>query len=230
MKMPENHEWTDLTKTALGLAHDVGAEKKTDNFASSMKRIDEQLSDMKRSRAEYERLLSNGRASTASASFGPDDYLKAVSKFESVNDPGAVNERSGAAGRFQFMPGTWRTLMSEAPHLGLTPEGITNDDQQYKAMKYYTGKSAALMRPLLGRDPTGGELYLAHLLGHSGGPAVLKNLDAPITSTIDPAAYRANPFLANYKTGNDLVAGLNYQFGGGPRPARTTSEETGATD
>jgi hypothetical protein len=134
--------------------------------------------------------------------------------FESSNDPRAVNKLTGASGLFQFMPGTWQSLMKEAPRLGLTADGIFDEKQQHMAMKYYTAKSAGILKPILGRAPTGGELYAAHLLGHSGGPNVIKNIDAPITETIGKAARDANPWINNYKTGRDFIAALNKQFGG----------------
>jgi hypothetical protein len=97
----------------------------------------------------------------------------------------------------------------------LTPEGIWTRGQQIKAMRHYTQKSANILEPMLGRKPTGGELYLLHLLGYGGGPQVLRNLDAPITSTISPAAYQSNiTLLKPYATGHDLIRGLNRTFGG----------------
>lgn len=140
-------------------------------------------------------------------------YEKALSKFESGDNPNAQNS-SGATGLYQFMPATWGWIMKEAPDLGLTEEGIKDPAQQTKAMRYYTRKSAQILEPILGRKPTGGELYLLHLLGHSGGPNVLSAIDKPITETISSGAYRSNPFLKQYTTGRDLIAGLNKTFGG----------------
>src|SRR5690606_8898322 len=118
----------------------------------------------------------------------PAGYFARNRQFESSNNPNARNPITGASGSYQFLPSTWRGLMKEAPHLGLTEEGIFADKQQDAAMKYYTGKSASILRPMLGRAPTGGELYLAHLLGHAGGPAVNRGTERPLTEIVDQRA------------------------------------------
>lgn len=143
----------------------------------------------------------------------PEGYFARNRQFESGGNSRARNPITGASGNYQFLPSTWRGLMKEAPHLGLTEDGIFDDKQQDAAMKYYTGKSASILRPLLGRAPTGGELYLAHLLGHAGGPAVIRGADRPLSETIDPRAIAANPWLKNYATGQDLITALNRRFG-----------------
>lgn len=143
----------------------------------------------------------------------PTGYFARNRQFESGNNPNARNPITGASGSYQFLPSTWRGLMKEAPHLGLTEDGIFDDKQQDAAMRYYTGKSASILRPLLGRAPTGGELYLAHLLGHAGGPAVIRGADRPLPETVDPRAIAANPWLKNYATGQDLITALNRRFG-----------------
>ena len=143
-----------------------------------------------------------------------DDYMKRNARFESGGNENAVNQGSGATGLFQFLPSTWNWIAKAAPDLGLTPEGMKDRTQQIKAMRYYTDKSVKTLEPILGRKPTGGELYLLHLLGHSGGPAVLSKLDAPLTETISEGARRGNPFLKQYETGRELIAGLNQRFGG----------------
>lgn len=143
----------------------------------------------------------------------PTGYFARNRQFESGGNPRARNPITGASGDYQFLPSTWRGLMKEAPHLGLTEDGIFDSKQQDAAMKYYTGKSASILRPMLGRAPTDGELYLAHLLGHAGGPAVIRGADRPLSEIVDPRAISANPWLKNYATGQDLIEALNKKFG-----------------
>lgn len=143
----------------------------------------------------------------------PSGYFARNRQFESGNNPNARNPITGASGSYQFLPSTWRGLMKEAPHLGLTEDGIMDDNQQDAAMRYYTGKSASILQPILGRAPSGGELYLAHLLGHSGGPAVVRGANRPLAEIVDPRAIAANPWLKNYATGQDLITYLNRKFG-----------------
>lgn len=143
----------------------------------------------------------------------PVGYFSKNRRFESGDNSRATNPITGAGGDYQFLPSTWKGLMKEAPHLGLTEDGLYDSKQQDAAMRYYTAKSVQTLKPLLGRAPTGGELYVAHLLGHSGGPRVIMNQDAPIEKIIDAASIRANPWLRNYATGRDLVTDLNRRFG-----------------
>ena len=200
---------TDTLKPVFDL---ISRFQPKDDTSSLLKRL-EALSGGLRNPSNILPPFNPGDNDTASAPASPKDYLSAVAKFESGDNPNARNP-SGATGVYQFMPQTWKGLMQEAPHLGLTEEGIKTREQQDKAMRYYTGKSAAILKPLLNRNPTGGELYLLHLLGHAGGPRVLKSPDAPLSDTVDGAAIRSNPFLQNHKTGADLVAYLNKRFGG----------------
>lgn len=149
----------------------------------------------------------------ADLSDAPTGYFQKNRAFESGNNPRATNPITGAGGDYQFLPSTWRGLMQEAPHLGLTMDGLYDSKQQDAAMRYYTGKSVAILKPMLGRAPTGGELYAAHLLGHSGGPALIAGQDKPLPEIIDPRAIAANPWLKKFATGRDLLAELNKRFG-----------------
>ena len=142
-------------------------------------------------------------------------YRANARRIESGGNDDAVNKASGATGRYQFLPSTAKELIDANPHLGLRIEDLKNPDVQEKLMTLYTDKSVKTLKPLLGRDPTPGELYLTHLLGHSGGPAVLSNLDAPISETIDRRAYDANKsLLSPHRTGRQLVAYFNKRLGG----------------
>lgn len=215
---PQRSEFESLMSMFNGLVkqdRDDSEKKKADALAKS---VAAQLAALKNATAEAvaaprEKTSADTGASGQGADM--DDYMARNAKFESGANDAAVNPGSGATGTFQFLPSTWNWIAKEAPELGLTPEGMKDRSQQIKAMRYYTNKSVRTLEPILGRKPTGGELYLLHLLGHSGGPAVLSNLDAPITSTISEGAYRGNPFLKQYTTGHDLIAGLNKTFGGG---------------
>lgn len=54
-------------------------------------------------------LLATGEVSRAPATDpAVEGRLDCISWFESRHTPGARNQRSGAAGEFQFMAGTWR--------------------------------------------------------------------------------------------------------------------------
>jgi len=213
-QMKESNEWGDLGKQAMSLDKGFQEKPEDDKFIKNMREFDKQLAELRALRSTQGTNQPQVSPSNEPLDDATGDYVVRNASFESGNNPKAVNPGSGASGLFQFLPSTWRGIMQEDPSLGLTADGIFDVEQQKKAMNHYTRKSAVILNGVLGRKPTGGELYLLHLLGHSGGPAVLADINAPITSTIDPAAYRSNPFLKQYKTGRDLIAGLNGKFGG----------------
>lgn len=153
------------------------------------------------------------RTAGRTAPVNVDDYMRKNRSFESGGDKYAVNQASGATGLYQFLPSTWTSIMKEAPDLGLTVNGMHDEVQQNAAMKFYTDKSRNLLKPLLGRDPTGGELYALHLLGHTGGSHLIGNLARPLTEIVDKRAMDANPWLYQYRTGEDLINALNRKFG-----------------
>lgn len=153
-------------------------------------------------------------AMAGSATGDITDYMLRNRAFESGNNRRARNAGSGASGLYQFLPSTWEGIRKEAPELGLTSEGIFDEDQQNKAMHHYTKKSDAVLRPVLGRAPTGGELYALHLLGHSGGSHMVQNLDKPLTETVSRAAMDGNPWMYKFKTGQELINYFNKRFGG----------------
>lgn len=140
----------------------------------------------------------------------PAGYFSKLGRRESSHNPRATNEVTGAAGRFQFLGPTYAGIRKEAPWLDLSDD-IYDDTNQAKAADYYTRKSLAILTPMLGRQPTMGELYAAHFLGHAGGPRLLRNLDAPAGESVDPAAVAANPWLRAYlkRPGRDLLAAFD---------------------
>ena len=206
-------QWGDYLKQGVNTIRDFQKSSEQEGFAKWQKEIAEQLAALKAQRAQPPAQASaNGQQAPEPGSL--DDYLRRNRQFESGNDPNATNPGSGATGLYQFLPSTWRGIMQEAPHLGLTEQGMKDEKQQDAAMRYYTNKSVGLLTDMLGRKPTGGELYLMHLLGHSGGANVLKAADRGIAETINAGAINGNPWLRKFKTGRDLVSALNQQFGG----------------
>lgn len=99
-------------------------------------------------------------------------YYDMTAKGESNNDPNAVNRLSGASGLFQFMPETWAAARKANPDL---PENIKDatEAQQRQAMEWFTNGNAKAMTGDLGRNPTNGELRLAHYFGAKGAVALL---------------------------------------------------------
>lgn len=179
----------------------------------SSKTLSDAVQDLiKRNQDFYAKLgkLNSGTSDSVTPAGDRTAYLKGARLIESGNNDDAVNEGSGATGRYQFLPETAKTLM---PDLDLA--NLKRPDVQEELMRRYTDKSVELLTPLLGRKPTAAELYTLHLLGHQGGMRLLANPDAPLTDTVDKGALAANKGLfGSNKTGRDFLSGLNARFGG----------------
>lgn len=111
--------------------------------------------------------------------FGVDpEYLFTLSSIESNDGKNTYNEASGATGRFQFMPQTWKLMRDKYPELGLTEDGINDDIQNTRATLQLTQEHKDAFRRLYDRDPSNAELFQMHFLG---SPRGLRLEDAPDT-------------------------------------------------
>jgi hypothetical protein len=151
-------------------------------------------------------------------------YLLATAQVESNLNPTAKASTSSAHGLFQFIEQTWLGMLKErGPALGYAPyadaiarrpsgEYAVSDPRMRGAVMNlrsdptanalmagaYTRMNAGKLAERLGREPTGGELYIAHFLG-SGGASQLIALaestpQAPAAASL-PEAARANPSI-----------------------------------
>ena len=135
----------------------------------------------------------------ASASGVGFDYLLATARRESALDPSAKAATSSATGLFQFIEQTWLGVMKSAgPKLGLQaqadaitrqPDGTyaVADAQARSAILdlrrdpkvsaslagALTQKNAEALTAALGREPTAGDLYAAHVLGARGAASLI---------------------------------------------------------
>lgn len=141
---------------------------------------------------------------------------------ESGGNPQAVNPATGAFGKYQFLPSTAAALAKANPQLGL-PDDVRQwtSEHQDAAFQAFTAGNAASMAPKLGRQPTAGELRLAHYFG-AGGATGLLSLDpnTPFDKVPDgmlgtktAEVLRVNPNLQGMKVG-DLIARYRRQYDG----------------
>jgi Transglycosylase SLT domain len=148
-------------------------------------------------------------------------YLVATAQVESRFNPTAAAPTSSARGLFQFIEQTWlATLKEHGPELGYgqlsnaierAPTGhyvvsdprlnsrimnLRNDPTINAVMAgAYTRSNAGQLTDRLGRDPTEGELYIAHFLGSNGAGRLISLADAKPGMRADeafPTAARAN--------------------------------------
>jgi hypothetical protein len=137
----------------------------------------------------------------ASQSTGADfDYLLKTAARESAFDQDAKASTSSASGLFQFIENTWLGMIKDVgPQMGLTdyasaiqqtksgrsyvPDAqaraeILNlrNDPEISAMVagVFTQQNASYLSDRLGRQPTEGELYIAHFLGAGNGARFIR--------------------------------------------------------
>lgn len=120
----------------------------------------------------------------AAARYGvPAEYLRTIAALESGGDPNAKNPDSSAEGLFQFIDDT-------AKAYGLSNK--RNPAQSSDAAARLTRDNMDGLRKVLGREPTVGEVYLAHQQGLGGAVALLRNPDRPATEIVGHDAVRLN--------------------------------------
>jgi hypothetical protein len=124
------------------------------------------------------------RFAQAEAQYGlPKNFLAQTARIESNFNPAAANPNSSARGLFQFVKGT-------AKDYGLTNplDPIASTDA---AARLAADNKATLTRAL-GREPTAGELYLAHQQGGGGASKLLANPNARAVDIVGLDAVRLN--------------------------------------
>lgn len=174
-------------------------------------------------------------AQATGASF---EYLLATAKVESNFNPGLKAKSSSATGLFQFIEQTWLGMMKNAgqalgfgkyadaisrsssgryqvtdPQLRDEILALRKDPAANAAMAgAFTQRNAAALKQRIGRNPTDGELYMAHFFG-TGGAGQLINAanERPQANAagLFPAAARANKSIFYDRQGNARsVAGV----------------------
>lgn len=113
----------------------------------------------------------------------PDGYLARTRQIESRNGQNTYNPKSGAAGDFQFIPSTAKAYGLADPY---------DFYQAADAAGRFSRDNANILRNKLGRDPTAGELYLAHQQGAGGATKLLANPDAPAGQIVGTKAVAWN--------------------------------------
>lgn len=168
------------------------------------------------------------------------DYLVETARRESGFDSAAAAPTSSAVGLFQFVEETWMaTLKSAGPKHGLgeaaaairqTPSGrhdIADPDTKAAILALRTvPEAAALMageltranaqslQDRIGREPTAGELYIAHFLGAGGAARLIRIAgETPDVAAAAqfPAAARANPSIFYARGGQARSAAAVHQ-------------------
>jgi len=196
----------------------------------------------------------------ASAATGVDfGFLMGTARRESGLNPAAKAQTSSASGLFQFVDQTWlATLKSHgakhgyARYAGLIEKGgdgryqVSGAEARKAVMDLrmdpraaslmaaeFTSDNAAYIKGRVGRDPTGGELYIAHFLGAQGSARLIQARNtnpAASAAALFPDAARANPSIF-YRQGRSATVGEVYanltatHSGSGNAPVQPREEE-----
>jgi hypothetical protein len=167
------------------------------------------------------------------------EYLLATARAESGLNPSAKAKTSSAGGLFQFIDRTWlSTLKQSGPSLGYGrfANAITQNAngrfevadpamrEQISALRQdpaanaamagaFTRQNAGRLAQTLGRQPTDGELYMAHFMGANGASRLISlagsNPKASAAGSF-PKAAAANPSIFYDRTGNARTADQVY--------------------
>lgn len=105
----------------------------------------------------------------------PTGYLERTAQIESSGNPAAQNPNSSAGGLFQ-------QIDSNAREFGVTDR--FDPQQSTVGAAKFAKQNAAKLRKVLGREPTGAELYLAHQQGGGGASRLLKNRNRPVNTLL----------------------------------------------
>lgn len=141
----------------------------------------------------------------------PQGYLGRTMQIESGGKD--VSNPSGAAGYFQFMPGTARQFNVNPHDLVSSADGAAR----------LASKNAQVLRLGLGRAPTGGELYLAHQQGAGGAVKLLSNPNALASDVVGIKAVLQNGGTQGMTAGQFANLWINNYNGAKPGTVNPTS-------
>lgn len=144
--------------------------------------------------------------------------LARIAWIESKGNPKAKNPASSAGGLFQFVDST-------AAQYGLADR--FDPVQAADAAARLARDNAGHLRKVLGRDPTAGELYLAHQQGAGGAAKLLRNPGARAVDVVGADAVRLNGGNADMTAGD--FANLWISKAGGGRAVAAAPANTGST-
>lgn len=147
-----------------------------------------------------------GGINAATAKYGLDpSFLPRLAQVESGGRVDAKNPNSSAAGPFQFITSTARQYGLTNPH---------DPSQAADAAARLALDNKAVLARALGREPSPGELYLAHQQGAGGAAALLSNPNARAADIVGTKAVTLNGGSPNMTAGEFAAKWVN-KFGGG---------------
>ncbi|BDR26709.1 hypothetical protein RVBP18_3640 [Pseudomonas phage sp. LC] len=133
--------------------------------------------------------------------------LLTFASIESAFDYEIKAKTSSATGWFQFLTGTWKTMIENygMKYGVLTdPTGALRKDPRISALMgaELIKENMNILRPVLKREPTDTDLYLAHFFGPGAARRFLTTGQNELAATHFPKEAQANPSIFYNKDGS----------------------------
>jgi hypothetical protein len=161
----------------------------------------------------------NAAIDEAAGRYGVDrSTLYRIAQIESGGNPRAKNPRSSAGGLFQFIDST-------ASQYGLADR--FDPSQASDAAARLLRDNASYLRRTLGREPTSGELYLAHQQGAGGAAKLLRDPGRPASEVVGADAVRLNGGRPGMTAGQFAQLWINRAEGNYSIPSSAPAAEGG---
>ena len=130
------------------------------------------------------------------------NYYETLAMIESSGNPNARAKTSSASGLYQFTEGTWKEYVNRAG-LDYTLEDRFNPEKSRKVVEYFTKNNSKYLKSKIGKEPTSGDLYLAHFLGVGGArDLLLADSNTKVDSVVSKGALSANRSIFYNKNGS----------------------------
>lgn len=123
------------------------------------------------------------------------NFFDAVKMAESSGNPNAQAATSSASGLYQFTDQTWKDSVNKwGGKYGITEADKNNPQAQEAMVRELTIDNARILANKIGREPSDGDLYIAHVFGAGAGAKMINSLGSnKMAYTIArPADVRAN--------------------------------------
>lgn len=131
------------------------------------------------------------------------DELMRIAKAESNLNPNAKAATSSATGLFQFTKGTWKEMVRKyGRDAGIGLKDIKDPQANAIMGSLFVSENKTELTNYLGREPSLGEVYSAHVLGVGTAKKLLRAPDsAKVSSVLPKNVLAANAFMRGKTVG-----------------------------
>lgn len=149
----------------------------------------------KKAQAELERRNINWETGKAlkTPEKKEDLLLKKIATVESNNNPNARSKTSSASGLYQFTNSTWQDVVKKyGDNYGISIKDKNDPEAQKIMASHLLQENKEFLKNVLKKEPTEGELYLAHFMGAQGAAKLINSPKNEIAARLFPKEAKAN--------------------------------------